>query len=169
MIRLYARKMNSGVNCTAAIVLASLFLLVSAHGPAFPSSASAQVSANADEVSRLLYMTEEYHPYNYTRNGSVEGVSVDILHEVWRRLGVESFPTVRVYPWARAYRMLGKREGTVLFSTARIPEREGLFQWAGPISTVRFVLIGLKHKNIRLSCMEDVQAYSVGTVRHDMT
>ena len=68
----------------------------------------------------------------------MQGISVDLLEAVTERMGqTVSRKEVRVEPWADGYRAALEGNGTVLFSTARTPERENLFKWAGPIVTHR--------------------------------
>ncbi|MCX7025779.1 MAG: transporter substrate-binding domain-containing protein [Spirochaetes bacterium] len=94
-----------------------------------------------DDLSALVWITEEYEPYNFTQNGELTGLSVEIARLIWKEIGVAEKP-VLLFPWARGYKMLETIPGTVLFATARTPERERLFKWVGPIATNRYALIG---------------------------
>lgn len=116
----------------------------------------------------LNYLTEEYYPFNYTEDGTLKGISVELLHLVWRELGVEPQP-IESMPWARAYDRVQNISSTVLFTMARTHEREHLFRWAGPITTVRFVLIAKKGRDIPLSFMDTPDCYRVGTLRDDVS
>ncbi|MBU1248059.1 MAG: ABC transporter substrate-binding protein [Proteobacteria bacterium] len=116
----------------------------------------------------LTYLTEDYYPYNYQRNGVLQGISVDILRRVWAELGVEDQP-IHLLPWARGYKFVQEVPGTVLFSMARTPEREEMFQWVGPITTARFVLSAKKGRAITIRSLEDICGYSVGTLIDDIT
>lgn len=119
----------------------------------------------------LAYVSEEYYPFNYTEKGETRGVSVDLLRLVWKELGEEEH-AIRMLPWARAYDRGCNVSNTVLFSMARTPQRENLFRWAGPIATVRFVLIAKKSSRIRLDHLDDLEdgkAYRIGTLRNDIT
>jgi len=122
--------------------------------------------ARADR--ELAYLTEEYYPFNYTENGELKGISIDLLRLTWEELGQPPHP-IQSMPWARGYDRACNVSNTVLFSMARIPQRENLFRWAGPISTVRFVLIAKKSAHITLHHMDEAKGYRIGTLRGDIT
>ncbi len=69
------------------IAAASIFL-VSVH-PAFSAE--------------LTILTENLPPLNYVKGGVLVGPSVEIVKEIQRRVG--SHEPIKVYPWARAYKM----------------------------------------------------------------
>jgi polar amino acid transport system substrate-binding protein len=122
----------------------------------------------ADRLAGYTWLTEEYYPFNYRENGVMKGVSVDLLRMVWAELGTPE-QRVECMPWARAYERLQHEPDTVLFSMARTPEREHAFRWAGPIASVRFVLIARKARHIRLDALDDIKGLAVGTLREDIS
>ncbi|MGM9480199.1 substrate-binding periplasmic protein [Roseateles sp. NT4] len=89
------------------------------------------LAAPAEAPLRLL--SEEFPPINFTEAGQPSGLAVEIVQHVLQRLG--SVQRIEFLPWARAYREAQGNQPVALFSAARIPEREKLFQWAGPIVT----------------------------------
>ena len=89
------------------------------------------LAAPADPPLRLL--SEEFPPFNFTDGGRPSGLAVEIVQTVLKRLGQTL--EIEFQPWARAYREAQGRQPIALFSAARIPEREKLFQWVGPIVT----------------------------------
>lgn len=86
----------------------------------------------ADEAG-LRLLSEEFPPINFTDAGRPSGLAVEVVQAVLHRLG-QQLP-IEFLPWARAYREAQGRQPVALFSAARIPEREKLFQWVGPIVT----------------------------------
>jgi polar amino acid transport system substrate-binding protein len=126
------------------------------------------ISIHAQPLEELTYLTEEYYPYSYTEYGTIKGIGIDLLHMTWKELGISPV-AIQILPWARGYDRIQNEPSTVLFSMARTTERENLFKWAGPITTVRFVLIAKKEKHIRLSCLDDLAGYRVGTIRKDIS
>ena len=128
---------------------------------------AASAPALAQSPDRLIYLTEEYYPFNYSENGQVKGLSVDVLHMVWERLHLQE-QSIEVLPWARAYELASHQPGTVLFTVARTPERAALFRWAGPIASARVVLIAKKSRKIRISSIDRLGGYCIGTVRGDV-
>ena len=123
--------------------------------------------ARAQSPDRFTYLTEEYYPFNYTEDGRVMGLSVDVLRMVWKQLDVPDQP-IEILPWARAVELTEHQPGTVLFGMARTPHRESRFRWAGPIVNVRFVLIAKKAKHIRIKSLDRLGGYCIGTVRGDI-
>lgn len=126
------------------------------------------VSPPAQADQELSYLTEEYYPYNYIEHGEIKGISVDILRLIWQELGQKPCH-IQIMPWARGIDRACHISNTVLFSTARTPQRENLFRWAGPIATVRFVLVAKKTSNIVLQDIHEAEGFRIGTLRNDMT
>lgn len=149
----------SGIGVLAGLVLCVLLLL---------PSAAAGGPHPADGLAGYTWLTEEYYPFNYSENGVMKGVSVDLLRMVWAELGTPEQP-VESMPWARAYERLQHESATVLFCMARTAEREHAFLWAGPIASVRFVLIARKKRHIRLDTLDDLKGLAVGTLREDVS
>jgi polar amino acid transport system substrate-binding protein len=116
----------------------------------------------------ISYLTEEYYPFNYTEDGDLKGISVNLLRLIWKELGQPDQP-IQVMPWARAYDRVCNVSNTVLFSMARTSQRENLFRWAGPIATVRFVLVARKSSRIVLDDLDKAEGYRIGTLRDDIT
>jgi len=121
---------------------------------------------NGQNLTDLSYLTEEYYPANFTESGAQKGIAVDLLKEVWKKLGVPE-QKIEFVPWSRGYQLALNKPKTVLFSTTRTAEREKLFKWAGPIIVNRLVLIALKESGITLSSVKDAAKYSIGSIRDD--
>jgi len=54
-------------------------------------------------------------------------------------------------PWTEGYQRTLDEKNTVLFLTARLPQREQLFKWAGQIVSIKYVLLAKKDKNISIT------------------
>lgn len=101
-------------------------------------------SAGTDIPDDLRIITEEYPPLNYVENGSLQGISVDLMEKVLERMGTGiNRSSFEMMPWYEGYNLTLNRPDTILFSTARFPERENLFLWAGPLISDRKVLFAL--------------------------
>jgi polar amino acid transport system substrate-binding protein len=46
----------------------------------------------------------------------------------------------------------------------RLPERESLFKWVGPISPIRIVLFAMKDKEIKIESPSDLKRYEIGVL-----
>lgn len=125
-------------------------------------------SALCAEDDTLTYMTEEYRPFNYTENGNLTGVSVELLKLMWNKMGYAEQP-IAIYPWARGYHYLQQNTNSVLFATSRTKERERLFKWVGPIYRVKNILIASSSNNLHINSLEDAKKLEIGTIRDDVS
>ncbi|MCJ2164941.1 MULTISPECIES: transporter substrate-binding domain-containing protein [unclassified Pseudodesulfovibrio] len=151
-------------SCWKTVFLLSLLFGLILGQVCLASSSAAQERSLAD----IIYLTEEYYPYNYTENGTVTGLAVDLLKQTWDQIGIPHQPITSL-PWARAYQRLRLEPFTMLFCMARTVERENEFLWAGPIRVVRFVLIAKKERGIAMNNLCDLAGLKVGTLRDDIT
>ena len=111
-------------------------------------------------------MTEELPPYNFNQESLVYGISADILLQLMAKNNISiQREDIQLLPWPRAYIMVQNKPGSILFSTARTPQREKLFKWVGPITDLTIGLIALKKNNIQLQSLENIKKYRVGTIR----
>jgi polar amino acid transport system substrate-binding protein len=127
--------------------------------------------AGAQTVDDLVFITEEYPPFNFERNGKRLGIAVDVLEEILVQAGsTKTRADIKVWPWARGYETALKEKNTVLFSTTRTEAREHLFKWVGPIMPSRIVLVAKKMRDIRIKSVDDLNTspYKIGVVREDI-
>lgn len=127
-------------------------------------------TASAD-LNGLTYITEEYPPYNFKRNGELQGISVDVLIAIFEATNSHlTRDDIRVLPWARGYDTALNEANTVLFSTTRTVSREALFKWVGPIARDRVTLIARRDRNIDIDSIEDLNLsnYQVAVIREDI-
>lgn len=119
-----------------------------------------------NEMNSINYLTENYPPLNYEEDGNLYGVSVDILDALFEKMDVNiSRKNVVIKNWSEAYQQTLNQEKTMLFSTARLPERELLFKWVGPIAPEKTIIVGLTAENLVISTPTDLNNYSVGAIR----
>jgi polar amino acid transport system substrate-binding protein len=82
----------------------------------------------------LRVISEENPPYNFTdETGNITGQSTEIVRQIVSKTG--SQVAIEILPWTQGYSIVQKEPNTVLYSTSRIPQREGLFKWVGPIGS----------------------------------
>ncbi|MFZ3148759.1 MAG: ABC transporter substrate-binding protein [Methanothrix sp.] len=126
-------------------------------------------SADQDfSASDLTYITEQFPPYNYLEDGKLRGISVDLLEKAWENMGVNlNRSVIQLLPWKEGYQETLDKTNIVLFSTARLPQREQLFKWAGPIGPIRNVLLAKRDKNISITAPEDLEKYRIGAINDD--
>jgi len=116
--------------------------------------------------AELTILTENLPPLNYVKDGELVGPSIEIVKEIQRRVG--SRDKIKVYPWARAYKMALKDENVVLFGTTHTKARENKFKWVGPLATKRDILVAKKGSGIEINNLDDAKKVSrIGTLRDD--
>ena len=119
--------------------------------------------AVAVPAAALELTTEENAPFNYLDSKQhVSGMSTEILLELGRRTAIPM--KIHVTPWARAYQTALNGADTCVYSTVRLPEREALFKWVGPISTNKWALFAKGDFNAPLANISDARAYRIGGV-----
>ncbi|TLX58914.1 amino acid ABC transporter substrate-binding protein [Stutzerimonas nosocomialis] len=135
----------------------------------FVSVAQAEVPANY----KVDLLTENFPPYNMAPNGknfaqgdAVSGIAADIVREMFQRAGIDYTLTLR-FPWERLYATALETPGYGIFVTARLPEREALFKWVGPIGPDDWVLLARGDSRISLSTLAQAGAFDVGAYRGD--
>jgi polar amino acid transport system substrate-binding protein len=67
-------------------------------------------------------VTLEYPPYEYTENGKVKGLAVEIIKEAFKLMKHEV--TIQSYPWARSQAMFEAGDVDGIFTFFKTPARE---------------------------------------------
>lgn len=116
----------------------------------------------------IQIVTEHLPPYQIVaEDKSISGFAVDIIEEIMARSHFTY--SLKSYPWARAYKLAQRKPNHCIFSVARLPSREKLFKWVGPISKVNNTVVwALKDKNIKVNSLEDVKKYTLAVNRNDI-
>lgn len=132
-------------------------------------------TAQAEEPSdaSLVLLTENFPPYNMAKNGknfakdeNIEGIAVDIVRETFQRAGISYNLTLR-FPWERIYKLALEKPGYGVFVMARLPDREALFKWVGPIGPDDWVLLAKADSTIQFNDLEHARRYKIGAYKGD--
>ena len=124
------------------------------------------ISVNPVFSQELTILTENLPPLNYVENGLLVGPSVETVREIQRRVG--SNEEIKVYPWARAYKMSLEQENVVLFGMTHTEVRHDQFKWIGPLATKKDILVAKKGSGIKINSLEDAKKVNrIGTLRDD--
>lgn len=122
---------------------------------------------------RIELLTENFPPYNmavdgknFARDENIHGIATDIIREMFKRAGVDYSLTLR-FPWERIYKMALENPGYGVFVTARLPEREELFKWVGPVGPDDWVLLARGDSSIEVSSLDDARRYRIGAYKGD--
>ncbi len=123
---------------------------------------------HADSIPQFTIMTEKWTPYNFEKNGVVQGISTDMFVLMLEKIGSkQGRKSIKIYPWVRGYKTIIAKPNTILFTTTRTKERENLFKWVGPIFEFKFNIHALKKKHIKINAHRDLRDYKIGTIRGD--
>lgn len=128
---------------------------------------------HAQTPVKIDLLTENFPPYNmaddgknFARDENITGIAVDIVREMFKRAGIDYSLTLR-FPWERIYGMVLEQANYGVFVTARLPEREDLFKWVGPIGPDDWVLLARGDSPINLTSLEQASQYNVGAYKGD--
>ncbi len=123
----------------------------------------------AQPVDKIRFITENYPPYNYNHDGKVIGIQTDILCHILKKMNSKTTRSdIDLLPWSRGYRTIQNSRNTCLFGMARIPLREHLFKWVGPIIYGKTVIIAKRSSNIEIGNFKDLDKYRIGVVKDDI-
>lgn len=119
----------------------------------------------AKEIKAFTFLTENYPPFNYEEEGRLYGVSVDILFGLFAKMNVSSNDvSLESDEWEKVYQKTLNEANSMLFSVVRIPERESLFKWAGPIAPQKDVIIALTSQQITINNPADLATHTIGVI-----
>lgn len=113
----------------------------------------------------LHFVTEEYAPFNYVKDGKVTGIAVDQIHAMAKAAGVDY--TIEIMPWARAFAMAESQPKHCVFTTGYNRERAGRFAWVMPLLKDQMVLLRRKgdaHEGLTIVQARELR---VGSQRDD--
>lgn len=124
------------------------------------------VSAAVPAATPLRVVLELSPPHQTMVNGEVAGLTTALVKDMLKHAKLDA--PFEVYPWARAYKIAATTPNVLIYNMARTPEREGLFQWIGPIGAYRLGLVKLKkRRDIQLKTLDDARAFITAVQRDD--
>lgn len=125
-------------------------------------------TAGSCHAQTMAIYCEDDRPLQfYDQNRQLTGLSVDVLQEIQKRVGNKD--SIQVVPWSRGMDKLNKNPNTILMTMARTPEREALYQWIGPITSVEYALYGKASSEININSIEEAKKIRlIGVYRDDI-
>ncbi len=125
------------------------------------------VITQAHSNTELKIVTEEFPPYNYQKEGEARGMSSEVIHAMLEHANLDA--KIKFYPWSRAYRTAQVEPNTLIYSIARIPERESLFEWIGAIAPYQTSLYKLKsNTDLHINSLEEASKHRIGVSQEDV-
>lgn len=103
---------------------------------------------------------------NFAQGENINGIAVDIVREMFKRAGINYSLTLR-FPWERIYKLALEQPGYGVFVMARLPDREPLFKWVGPIGPDDWIMLARGDSKIALQSLEQARKYRIGAYKGD--
>jgi polar amino acid transport system substrate-binding protein len=103
---------------------------------------------------------------NFAQDENIDGIAVDIVREMFKRADIPYSLTLR-FPWERIYKLALEKPGYGVFVMARLPDREKLFKWVGPIGPDDWIMLAKADSKITLETLEQARKYKIGAYKGD--
>ncbi len=123
----------------------------------------------AEAQPRITFLLPET-PAVFVRDpatGSFSGRGIAMLNRLAKHAGLAE-PQFEQTVTARALLDASTRPGTCAVGMGRSPDREALFQWAGPISRAELVLLARADDPRSLTSLTDVRNLTIGVIRNSV-
>lgn len=144
-----------------------LFIFILAGVLILPGCFASEQSSVSNGTN-LTWYTEHLPPYNFIENGTLKGFTIDLLDEISAITKTQlSHADIHLAPWDEGYNAALNGNRSVIFATARIPEREDSFHWVGPLSKERYVLFADRNSSISVNGTEDLKGQKIGVITDD--
>jgi len=114
----------------------------------------------------IQVITEEWAPYNYKEKGIIKGFSTEIVKATLKQADIKY--QLKLYPWARAYKMAKTNKNILIYTISRTSQREKMFKWVAPLAPMKTFLFKLKNNRIKVKSLQDLKKHTVGLVRGDV-
>ncbi|OLS61193.1 substrate-binding periplasmic protein [Pseudomonas putida] len=121
----------------------------------------------------LVLLTENFPPYNMSRDGKsfahdadIDGIAADLVREMFHRADIPYSMTLR-FPWTRVYQQAKDTPNHGVFVLARLPDREKLFKWVGPLGPDDWVLLAPAGSRVQLDNLQQAKGLRIGAYKGD--
>lgn len=122
--------------------------------------------ATVAAAEEITIVTEVLPPWQTAAGNEVGGIATEVVEATLREIKVAA--NIRIYPWARAYRMALRDKNVLIYSLIRTPERETLFKWVGIIGSVKEHFFQMTaRQDINLPTVSAAKAYLTIIPRED--
>lgn len=128
---------------------------------------AALAMATSAFASPLHLVTENYPPYNYSEDGELKGLSVELMRLIMADAGLEY--DMELMPWARAIALAENKNGYCVFSTVHTKERDRRFQWVEPLLISYNYLVKSADSKVQAATLDEARKHLVGTQLGDYT
>ncbi|WBF69103.1 transporter substrate-binding domain-containing protein [Desulfovibrio subterraneus] len=116
--------------------------------------------ANAQDLTIFF---DIWPPYNYIESGKTVGISTELIETTLQNSNIK-YKLVQ-HPFKRAILTVETTPYTMVYTVARIPQREDAFTWIGPLHPRKVYLYKLKERtDIQIANVEDIKKYHTGAL-----
>ena len=118
------------------------------------------------ETKKIQLAAFDYPPFYSEENDEIYGIAVDLIHELFERMNMET--ELKMYPLTRALSYL--KDGTTdgLMILIKTAEREGYLLYTDPVITVRGLIWSAADRKggaVNFNRLEDLTSYKIGITR----
>jgi ABC-type amino acid transport substrate-binding protein len=113
---------------------------------------------------KLLFVCEEYPPYEYLHNNLPLGMDIEIINAVCNKAGIDY--EIRFYPWERCLYLIKSGKADVIFGLQKNLSRQFFLKYPDyEICKDRRVIISLADSKLTIKSRNDLKGLTVGVVR----
>ncbi len=110
----------------------------------------------------LTIYTEEFPPFNFTQDETIQGVSREVVEAVLIKSGLDY--QLKSLPWARSFRQAQSQKNALIYSITRRQEREALLQWIGIVIPASHSAYALQWRtDISVNNLSELKRYRMAT------
>lgn len=115
--------------------------------------------------NELKLVTLQYPPYEYEENNEIKGVAVEIVKEVFRRMGQPV--NIKLLPWVRAVAMVENGLADGFFTVYKTPEREVFAHYSKEVLIMQVISFFVKEDSLITfnGDLKKLRKYKIGVVR----
>lgn len=113
----------------------------------------------------LTFNTEDWFPYNYTKDGKVVGSSTELIKLIGKNADVDY--EIALGPWNKSYNEAMNTPGNCVYTTAVLDDRKPLFKWVYPLDTNRLSIYKLKGKPLTATSLDELKDKKIGSYTGD--
>ena len=117
--------------------------------------------------AKINILTEHLAPFQIVEGNTISGLSTEIVEATLKEAKLTY--SIEAYPWSLSYNSALQKKNTCIYSLARIPQRQDLFQWIGHITTSTISLYALKNKTFKIDNLAQAKDYKIAVIKDDVT
>ncbi|MEH6626393.1 MAG: transporter substrate-binding domain-containing protein [Motiliproteus sp.] len=118
------------------------------------------MAAQPAEERPLIFVTQDFPPFNYLEEGQVKGAVVELIDLVCKDM--QRLCEHQLLPWNRAQSRIRQGVADGIYTIGRNPEREQWLLFSPAILTTEYGFFVHQNNPIQINAPEDIRDYQVG-------